>query len=160
MSLSQSSEINLTDNGKLALNAKTLAEQAGSRANNAYDLASGAQKTADGKNSVYRGTNPNTVPTANLKAGDIYFTDNALYTWNGSSWEKTVSDTTGAEIKDKVDKAVESMQKDSADLKTNINDTVKKIEDEIAKNKIQTGNALNFYKETIVTGKQKEKCGV
>ena len=80
MSLSQSSEINLTDNGKLALNAKTLAEQAGSRANNAYDLASGAQKTADGKNSVYRGTNPNTVPTANLKAGDIYFTDNALYT--------------------------------------------------------------------------------
>ena len=81
------------------------------------------------------------------KAGDIYFTDNALYTWNGSNWEKTVSDTTGAEIKDKIDKAVESMQKDSADLKTNINDTVKKIEDDIAQNKTQVGNALSFYKE-------------
>ena len=129
MSLSQSSEINLTANGKLALNAKSLANSAQSAAERAKELANGAQRTADGKNSVYRGTNPNSVPTANLKVGDLYFTDNALYVWNGSSWEEVVSDTTGAEIKDKVDKAVESMQKDSADLKTNINDTVKKIED-------------------------------
>ena len=95
MSLSQSSEINLTDNGKLALNAKTLAESAQSEAERAQELANGAQSTADGKNSIYRGTNPNTVPTANLKAGDIYFTDNTLYTWDGSNWVETVSDTNG-----------------------------------------------------------------
>lgn len=147
MSLSQSSEINLTDNGKLALNAKSLANSAQSAAERAQELANGAQRTADGKNSVYRGTNPNSVPTANLKVGDIYFTDNALYTWNGSSWEETVSDTTGAEIKAKVDQAIADSQKDSADLKENIKATVKQLEDEIAQNKTQVGNALNFYKE-------------
>ena len=99
MSLSQSSEINLTDNGKLALNAKSVAESA-------HSLAYGAQRTADGKNSVYRGSDLSLAPTTNLQAGDLYFTDNALYTWNGSSWDKTVSDTTGAEIGARVDEAI------------------------------------------------------
>lgn len=147
MSLSQSSEINLTDNGKLALNAKKMAESAQSAANNAYDMANGAQRTADGKNSVYRGADPNTVPTTELKDGDIYFTDNALYTWNGSSWEETVSDTTGEEIRAKVDKAIEESQKDSEAIKANIKDQVKKLDEEIQNTNIKTGNALNFYKE-------------
>lgn len=147
MSLSQSSEINLTDNGKLALNAKKMAESAQSSANNAYDLANGAQRTADGKNSVYRGADPNTVPATELKDGDIYFTDNALYTWNGSSWEETVSDTTGEKIRAKVDKAIEESQKDSEKIKADIADNVKRLDEEIEKNNIQTGNALNFYKE-------------
>lgn len=140
MSLSQSSEINLTDSGKQALNAKSVALTA-------QDLANGAQRTADGKNSVYRGSDPNTVPTTGLKEGDIYFTANALYTWNGSTWEETVSDTTGEEIHAKVEAAMEESKKDSADLKANIEAQVKKLDDEIAQNKIQTGNALNFYKE-------------
>lgn len=147
MSLSQSSEINLTDNGKLALNAKKMAESAQSAANNAYDIANGAQRTADGKNSVYRGSDPNTTPTAGLKKGDIYFTDNALYTWTGSAWEKTVSDTTGEEIRAKVDKAIEESQKDSEAIKANIKDQVKKLDEEIQNTNIKTGNALNFYKE-------------
>lgn len=147
MSLSQSSEINLTDNGKLALNAKKMAESAQSAASNAYDLANGAQRTADGKNSVYRGTDPNTVPTNELKDGDIYFTDNALYTWNGSSWEETVSDTTGEEIRAKVDKAIEESQKDSEAIKADIKDNVKRLDEEIQNTNIKTGNALNLYKE-------------
>lgn len=147
MTLSQSSEINLTDNGKRALNAQNTANNAYNLANGAQDLANGAQKTADGKNSVYRGTDPNTAPKSGLKEGDIYFTDNTLYTWNGSAWEETVSDTTGAEIKAKVEAASQEAQKAAADLKANIEAKVKDLNDEIAKNKIQTGNALNFYKE-------------
>ena len=154
MSLSQSSEINLTDNGKQALNARNLANQARdmannaqASANNAYDLANGAQRTADGKNSVYRGSDPNTTPASELKEGDIYFTDNALYTWNGSSWEETVSDTTGEEIRAKVDKAIEESQKDSEAIKANIKDNVKRLDEEIQNTNIKTGNALNFYKE-------------
>ena len=46
MSLSQSSEINLTDNGKQALNAKKLANNAQDAADNAKQLAIGAQANA------------------------------------------------------------------------------------------------------------------
>ncbi|AIS73884.1 adsorption protein [Lactobacillus phage Ldl1] len=102
MSLSQSSEINLTDNGKQALNAKALANSAHRVADDAHDLAYSAQKTADGKNRVFRGSDPNTIPTSELKEGDIYFTDNSLYVWDGSTWVKMVSDTTQAEINAKV----------------------------------------------------------
>lgn len=42
MSLSQSSEINLTDNGRQALNAKALANSAHRVADNAYNVANNA----------------------------------------------------------------------------------------------------------------------
>lgn len=147
MSESKSASVVFTNGSLLAKNAQTTADSAKSTAETAQALASGAQKTADGKNSVYRGSDPATVPTANLKSGDIYFTDNALYTWNGSSWEKTVSDITGAEIHAKVENAMQESQKSVADLKADVEAKVKKLDDEIAQNKIQTGNALNFYKE-------------
>lgn len=147
MSLSQSSEINLTDNGRQALNAKALANSAHRVADNAYNVANNAQRTADGKNSIYRGSDPATVPTAGLKEGDIYFTDNTLWTWNGSTWEKTVSDTTGAEIHAKVEAAMQESRKSVAELKSDVEAKVKKLDDEIAQNEIKTGNALNFYKE-------------
>ena len=140
MSESKSASVVFTDGSLLAKNAQAAATKA-------QELASGAQKTADGKNSIYRGTDPNTVPTAGLKDGDIYFTDNALYTWTGSAWEETVSDTTGAEIHKKVEEAMRESQKSVADLKSSVEDKVKKLDDEIAQNRIQTGNALNFYKE-------------
>lgn len=140
MSESKSASVVFTNGSLLAKNAQAAATKA-------HELASSAQKTADGKNSIYRGTDPNTVPTAGLKEGDIYFTDNALYTWTGSAWEETVSDTTGAEIHKKVEEAMRESQKSVADLKSSVEDKVKKLDDEIAKNKIQTGNALNFYKE-------------
>lgn len=147
MSESKSASVVFTNGSLLAKNAQVTADSAKSVAEEAQSLASGAQKTADGKNSVYRGSDPSTVPTVGLKEGDIYFTDNALYTWNGSSWEKTVSDTTGAEISAKVDSAMQDSQKSVADLKTDVEAKVKDLDDEIAKNKIQIGNALNFYKE-------------
>uniref|UniRef100_A0AAU7PFV9 ILEI/PANDER domain-containing protein n=1 Tax=Lactobacillus phage G2-Guo TaxID=3155564 RepID=A0AAU7PFV9_9VIRU len=147
MSESKSASVVFTNGSLLAKNAQVTADSAKSAAQEAQALASGAQKTADGKNSVYRGSDPATVPTAGLKEGDIYFTAGALYTWNGSSWEKTVSDTTGAEIHAEVEAAMQESQKAVADLKSNVEAKVKDLDDEIAKNKIQTGNALNFYKE-------------
>lgn len=147
MSESKSASVVFTNGSLLAKNAQVTADSAKSAAETAHALANGAQKTADGKNSVYRGSDPSTVPTAGLKEGDIYFTDNALYTWTGSAWEKTVSDTTGAEIHEKVEKAMEENRKSVAKLEGDIKDKVKKLDDEIAQNKIQTGNALNFYKE-------------
>ena len=147
MSESKSASVVFTNSSLLAKNAQNTADSAKSAAQEAQALANGAQKTADGKNSVYRGSDPATVPAANLKAGDIYFTADALYTWNGSSWEKTVSDTTGAEINAKVEAAMQKSQKAVADLKSDVEAKVKGLDDEIAQNKIQTGNALNFYKE-------------
>ncbi|MCT2877049.1 hypothetical protein EFM17_05510, partial [Lactobacillus delbrueckii] len=147
MSESKSASVVFTNGSLLAKNAQNAADSAKTTAENAQSLASGAQKTADGKNSVYRGSDPATVPTSGLKEGDIYFTADALYTWNGSSWEKTVSDTTGAEIHAKVEAAMQESQKAVADLKSDVEAKVKDLDDEIAQNKIQTGNALNFYKE-------------
>lgn len=147
MAESKSASVVFTNGSLLAKNARASADSAKSAADNAYNLANGAQRTADGKNSVYRGSDPSTVPTAGLKEGDIYFTATALYTWNGSAWEKTVSDTTGAEIHAKVEAAMQESQKSVADLKSDVEAKVKKLDDEIAQNKIKTGNALNFYKE-------------
>lgn len=147
MSESKSASVVFTNGSLLAKNAQNTADSAKTTAENAQSLASGAQKTADGKNSVYRGSDPSTVPTAGLKEGDIYFTANALYTWNGSDWKETVSDTTGEKIHAKVEAAIKESQKEKEDLESRIADKVKKLDDEIAQNKIQTGNALNFYKE-------------
>ncbi|MGO1442594.1 MAG: hypothetical protein ACTHWD_00175 [Lactobacillus delbrueckii] len=147
MAESKSASVVFTNGSLLAKNAQAAAGGAKSAADNAYNLANSAQKTADGKNSVYRGTDPNTVPTGNLKAGDLYFTDNALYTWTGSTWEKTVSDTTGKEIHAKVEEAMAEKDKAIAELDANIKAKVAEIDKEIEDNKIQTGNALNFYKE-------------
>lgn len=118
---SKSVAVNVTANG---LAAKT----AHASANNALNLANDAQRTADGKNSVYRGLNPSTIPTAGLKAGDLYFTDNALYTWTGSAWEKTVSDTTGAEIRAQVEAAVDEGHKSVERMKSNIESEVKELD--------------------------------
>ena len=147
MAESKSASVVFTNSSLLAKNAQASAYSAKSAADNAYNLANNAQKTADGKNRVYRGLNPNTVPTADLKAGDLYFTDNALYTWTGSTWEKTVSDTTGEEIHAKVEKAMAENDKAIAKLDADIKAKVAEIDKEIEDNKIQTGNALNFYKE-------------
>lgn len=147
MAESKSASVVFTNGSLLAKNAQAAASSAKSTADNAYNLAYSAQKTADGKNSIYRGSDPNTVPTAGLKEGDIYFTDNTLWTWNGSTWEKTVSDTTGAEIHAKVEKAMAESQKAVADFKSSFEAKVKKLDDEIAQTEIKTGNALNFYKE-------------
>lgn len=147
MAESKSASVVFTNSSLLAKNAQAAAGGAKNAADNAYNLANNAQRTADGKNSVYRGTNPNTVPTGNLKAGDLYFTDNALYTWTGSTWEKTVSDTTGQEIHAKVEEAMAEKDKAIAELDANIKAKVAEIDKEIEDNKIQTGNALNFYKE-------------
>lgn len=147
MAESKSASVVFTNGSLLAKNAQAAAGSAKSTADNAYNLAYSAQKTADGKNSIYRGSDPNTVPTAGLKEGDIYFTDNTLWTWNGLTWEKTVSDTTGAEIHAKVEKAMAESKKEVADFKSSFEAKVKKLDDEIAQTEIKTGNALNFYKE-------------
>lgn len=118
MAESKSASVVFTDSSLLAKNAQA--------------SAASAQRTADGKNSVYRGSDPNTVPTAGLKAGDIYFSDNAIYTWTGSAWEKTVSDTTGAEIHAKVEAATQESQKSVADLKSNAEAKFKELDDKIA----------------------------
>ena len=147
MSESKSASVVFTNSSLLAKNAHKTADNAKSAAEKAQELAYSAQRTADGKNSVYRGSDPNTVPTANLKPGDLYFTNNALYTWTDKGWEKTVSDTTGEEIRAKVEAAMKENEKAAADLKSDVEAKVKNLDDEIAKNKIQTGNALSFYKE-------------
>ena len=147
MSESKSASVVFTNSSLLAKNAQVTADSAKTAAEVAQNQAITAQRTADGKNSIYRGSDPNTVPTAGLKEGDIYFTDNTLWTWNGSTWEKTVSDTTGAEIHAKVEKAMVESQKSVAELKSDVEAKVKKLDDEIAQNEIKTGNALNFYKE-------------
>lgn len=128
MSESKSASVVFTNGSLLAKNAQAVAGNAKTAAEEAQAAATGAQKTADGKNSVYRGSDPNTVPKTGLKEGDIYFADNALYTWNGSAWEKTVSDTTGAEIHEKVEKAMQESQKAVAELKTNVEEKASQID--------------------------------
>lgn len=147
MAESKSASVVFTDGSLLAKNAQASAYSAKSAADNAYNLANSAQRTADGKNSIYRGLDPNTVPKAGLKVGDLYFSDNAAYVWNGSSWEEVVSDTTGAEIHKKVEDAMAEKDKAIAELDANIKAKVAELDKEIEDNKIQTGNALNFYKE-------------
>lgn len=102
MAESRSASVVFTNGSLLAKNAQGSADSAKSAADSAYNLANGAQRAADGKNSVYRGSDPSTVPTFGLKEGDLFFAPNALYTWTGSAWEKTVTDTTGADISAKV----------------------------------------------------------
>ncbi|GHN43085.1 hypothetical protein [Lactobacillus delbrueckii] len=147
MSESKSASVVFTNSSLLAKNAQVTADSAKTAAEVAQNQAIAAQKTADGKNSVYRGSDPATLPTAGLKAGDLYFTANAVYTWTGTAWEKTVSDTTGTEINAKVEAAMQESQKSVADLKTDVEAKVKGLDDELAKYKIQIGNALSFYKE-------------
>ncbi|MBT9068494.1 hypothetical protein ACXO8J_07810, partial [Lactobacillus delbrueckii subsp. bulgaricus] len=147
MSESKPASVVFTNSSLLAKNAQVTADSAKTAAEVAQEQAITAQKTADGKNRVFRGSDPATVPTAGLKKGDIYFSDNAVYTWTGTSWEKTVSDTTGAEIHAKVEAAMQESQKSVADLKSSVEAKVKELDDEIEQNKIKTGNALSFYKE-------------
>ncbi|MDA3797269.1 gp58-like family protein, partial [Lactobacillus delbrueckii] len=147
MSESKPASVVFTNGRLLAKNAHKTADNAKSAAEKAQELAYSAQKTADGKNRVFRGSDPNTVPTADLKPGDLYFTDNALYTWTDKGWEKTVSDTTGAEIHAKVEAAMQESQKSVAELKSSLEAKAKELDDEIAQTKIKTGNALSFYKE-------------
>lgn len=128
MSESKSASVVFTNSSLLAKNAQVTADSARTAAEMAQEQAITAQKTADGKNSVYRGSDPNTVPTAGLKEGDIYFTDNAVYTWTGTTWEKTVSDTTGAEIHAKVETAMQESQKSVADLKTDVEAKVSQLD--------------------------------
>ncbi|MHA7078667.1 interleukin-like EMT inducer domain-containing protein [Lactobacillus delbrueckii] len=147
MSESKSASVVFTNGRLLAKNAQKKADNAKSAAEKAQELAYSAQKTADGKNRVFRGSDPATIPTSGLQEGDLYFTDNALYTWTGSAWEKTVSDTTGAEIHAKVEAAMQESQKSVAELKSDVEAKAKELDDEIAQTKIKTGNALSFYKE-------------
>lgn len=147
MAESKSASVVFTNSSLLAKNAQTAAGSAKNAADNAYNLAYSAQKTADGKNSIYRGSNPGTVPTAILKVGDLYFSENAAYIWNGSSWEEAVSDTTGKEIHAKVEEAMAEKDKAIADMRADINADIAKINEEIKQTNIKTGNALNFYKE-------------
>lgn len=147
MSESKSASVVFTNGSLLAKNAQAAAGSAKSAADNAYNMANNAQRTADGKNSIYRGSDPSTVPTAILKVGDLYFSENAAYIWNGSSWEETVSDTTGKDIHAKVEKAMAEKDKAIADMKADIQADVAKINKEIEQTNIKTGNALNFYKE-------------
>lgn len=132
MAESKSASVVFTDSSLLAKNAQASAASAKSAADSAYNLANGAQKTADGKNSVYRGSDPSTVPTFELKEGDIFFAPNALYTWTGSAWEETVSDTTGAEIHAKVEASTQESKKSVADLKSSVEAKVKELDDKIA----------------------------
>lgn len=118
MAESKSASVVFTDSSLLAKNAQA--------------SAASAQKTADGKNSVYRGSDPSTVPTSGLKEGDIFFTPNALYTWTGSAWEETVSDTTGSEIHAKVEAAMQESKKSVADLKSSVEAKGKELDDKIA----------------------------
>lgn len=147
MAESKSASVVFTDGSLLAKNAQAAAGSAKSAADNAYNMANNAQRTADGKNSIYRGSDPSTVPTAILKVGDLYFSENAAYIWNGSSWEETVSDTTGKDIHAKVEEAMAESKKSVAELKSDVEAKVKELDDEIAQTEIKTGNALNFYKE-------------
>ena len=139
MAESKSASVVFTNGSLLAKNAQASAYNAMSAADNAYNLAYSAQKTADGKNSIYRGSDPSTVPTANLKVGDLYFSENAAYVWNGSSWEETVSDTTGKEIHAKVEEAMAESKKSVEDLKSEVESKVNDLDDEIKKTQGQTG---------------------
>lgn len=113
MAESKSASVVFTDSSLLAKKAQA--------------SAASAQKTADGKNSVYIGADPSTVPTSGLKEGDIYFSDNAIYIWTGSAWGKTAAD-----ISAKVDEARKESQRSVSDLKTSVEAKVKALDDKIA----------------------------
>ena len=144
MSESKSASVVFTNSSLLAKNAQVTADSAKTAAEVAQNQAITAQKTADGKNSIYRGTDPNTIPTSSLKAGDLYFTDNALYTWTGSTCEKTVSDTTGQEIHAKVEEAMAEKDKAIAELESDVNAKVKQLDDQIKETSKQARLAPNL----------------
>ncbi|MBT9065920.1 hypothetical protein ACXO8U_03050 [Lactobacillus delbrueckii subsp. bulgaricus] len=151
MSESKSASVVFTNGSFLAKNAQQRADSAKSAAEKAQALASGAQKTADGKNKVYRVKDVSTIPTVNLKHGDICFTDNAVYTWTGKSWEKTVSDTTGAEIHAKVEAAMQESRKSVANLKTDFEAKAKQMDASLTAATNAVANDLSAAKENLAT---------
>lgn len=59
------------------------------RANEAYDLANTAKISADGKNTVYRGTSESVPPGGTYAIGDVWFdteNDNKINRWDGTRW--------------------------------------------------------------------------
>ena len=148
MSESKSASVVFTNSSLLAQNAQVTADIAKTAAEVAQNQAITAQKTADGKNSVYRGSDPSTVPTAGLKEGDLYFTDNAVYTWTGTAWEKTVSDTTGAEIHAKVEAAMQESQKSVADLKAEVESKVSEIDSNLSATTTDLTNVKTDLEDT------------
>lgn len=148
MSESKSASVVFTNSSLLAKNAQATADSAKTAAEVAQNQAITAQRTADGKNSIYRGSDPSTVPTAGLKAGDLYFTENAIYTWTGTAWEKTVSDTTGAEIHAKVEAAMQESQKSVADLKADVESKVSEINSNLSATNTDLTNVKTDLEDT------------
>jgi len=76
-----------TSASSTASSAYSLASSASSTASTAYSTATTAQSTANGKNTIYRsGSAPS---GGSYVSGDMWFntsSDNAISTWNGSSW--------------------------------------------------------------------------
>lgn len=59
------------------------------RANEAYDRASAALTSANGKNTVYRGTSESVPPGGTYAIGDVWFdtgNDNKINRWDGTRW--------------------------------------------------------------------------
>ncbi|MCD5445089.1 gp58-like family protein [Lactobacillus delbrueckii] len=148
MSESKPASVVFTNGRLLAKNAHKTADNAKSAAEKAQELAYSAQKTADGKNRVFRGSDPATVPTSGLKEGDLYFTDNAVYTWTGSAWEKTVSDTTGAEIHAKVDEVMKENQKSVEELRADIVAKTSQIDADLSATTTDLSNVKTNLEET------------
>ncbi|WP_422804211.1 phage tail protein [Streptococcus sp. FT1-55] len=88
--------------------AKKQASSAVSRAQNALEVANRALVSANGKNSIFRGTDfPKDEPKGTLHVGDLLFLTVGdvvkQYRWNGADWEYVTGEDYAKQIKEQVD---------------------------------------------------------
>ena len=120
MSESKAASVVFTNSSYLAGQAQDSAEDAQRLADNAKQLAIGAQTTADGKNKIYRGSSLEDAPRSGVIAGDLFFSSNELYRYDGTNWEEVVSDTTGEETHAEIEKATNEAKSYSDSAKAQI----------------------------------------
>ncbi|WP_367007449.1 phage tail protein [Streptococcus sp. ZY19097] len=88
--------------------AKKQASSAVSSAQNALEVANRALVSANGKNSIFRGTDfPKDEPKGTLHVGDLLFLTVGdvvkQYRWNGADWEYVTGEDYAKQIKEQVD---------------------------------------------------------
>lgn len=122
-------------------NGSYLAGQAQTTAENAQSLANEAQTTADGKNKIYRGSSIEDAPKSGVVVGDLFFSSNDLYRYDGTSWEQVVSDTTGEETRAEVEKATSEAKDYSDSVKA-------QLEADAAKAQATADNITNYVQNS------------
>lgn len=143
MSESKSASVVFTNGSLLAKNAQATASSAKSAADNAYSYAADVKRVSDGKNSNYYGKSISEAPTSSLAEGDLFFTSDTVYSWDGTSWNKIIYDTMGEDVKKQVEQAVSESKTYSDQVKSSIEAEAKQIQSDLEVSVSETNSNLS-----------------